>query len=145
MLDLFAFATDRVAGLGMTAREFWGATWAELAARRRAFDLNFHQRFYAGLQATIHNAAWGSKERSFSSEMFMPGYRDPKEAEEVPQWKRERDRVLQTIRGTRARPEPTPENHALVVQLDDRARRARDAKERVESREVIDRIMQGVA
>jgi len=144
---MYAFATNRTHGLGLEPFEFWAATPRELAAHVKILDRaqQFSQSLYAGLQSTLHNAAWATKERQFTPQMFMPGYTEHTEQENVPQWKRERDRVLQTIRGTRARPEPTPENHALVIQLDDRARRAKDAKERGESREVIDRIMTGTA
>jgi len=145
---MWAFATNRVHGLGLTGAEFWAMTPRELAAhsgvmeRARDFMLAIH----ASLQATLHNAHFRHKKEDpvFTRDMFMPGYEQPKTSE--PAWKRERAAMVAHMQRAKVgNPLNTDEGRAAVTMIDHRMKRAQDAKDRGEAREVIDRIMRGVA
>ena len=78
-------------GLGIGAEEFWRSTPRELAAKRKAFDQarEFFQSLHASIQATLHNARWLTEkgQKPFTPQMFMPGYKDEREAK--PDWRKD--------------------------------------------------------
>ena len=145
---MLAFATNRVYGLGLTPEEFWCSTPREFAAHARLADerRNFEQSMYAGLQATLHNAHFvrDKGQPPFSPAMFMPDYRpkDKAPANGKPQWLRDRERMQANIERKSIPVGPRGDN---VVMLDDRMKRAREAKAAGYDRETIDRILQGLA
>lgn len=98
----------------------------------------------AGLQASLHNGPMTRKDgKVWEADMFLPGYQSP-DAE--PQWKRDRDRMLsERHRAMMGNPMAKPENQKAVVMIDDRMKRAKAARERGEPKEVIQRILTGVA
>lgn len=149
-MELFAFATNRVHGLGMTVARFWGATWLELSAHRRVLDnsLDFHRIQHADVMAALYNGPLVRTDKQpWTSQMFLPGYARAKsqpDSSGAPSWKRERDAMMANI--TKAKqPDPvnTEEGRANVVMIDHRMRRAKEAREQGQSREVIEGILTG--
>lgn len=142
MLDEYAWVTSPF-GLGLSSAVWWNSTPRELAAHRKAVEQSrgFFTSIMASIQSALHNGPMTRKDgRIWEPEMFMPGYVSPDP--DVPGWKMDRDRMLaQRRRATQG--DPKPDNQAAVVMIDHRMKRAQEAKERGESKDVIDRIMQG--
>lgn len=128
----------------MTVAEFWGATWRELAAHRKAHDnaLDFWSGQHAGIMAALFNGPVGrTDKRMWTPEMFMPGY---SEATNEPQWKRDLAASRAAIHVVK-RPQDSAQGQDTLSMQTDRTSRAKAAKARGESRETIDLIMTGRA
>ena len=103
---------------------------------------------HAGLQATLHNAHFRTdpKQPVYTPAMFLDGYRPEGKAKPGPDWKRDLEEVKRGMSLLQpAKPEVVEAARQNVVMFGDRTKRAKDAIARGESREVIDRIMRGVA
>jgi hypothetical protein len=133
-----------VNGLGIEPSDFWAMTPRELEAHSKVAD---QQRelisgFYAGLQATLHNAhfKWPDK-KGYTPKMFLGGQEKPTE----PQWKRDLAESRSALMLVK-RPDPNSEEARNAMDYSiDRTRRAIEAKQRGEPREVIEKIMTGTA
>jgi hypothetical protein len=127
----------------MTPREFEAHINVADAEREVTLEM------YANLQAALHNGPLTREDKTlWRADMF----RRRKQSEskpatpQEPAWKRERDAMLGNMRRLKiVDPRATPENVQNADMLSDRERRARAANERGESREVIERILTGVA
>jgi hypothetical protein len=132
----------------MTPAEFWATTPRELEARTKVFERGreFVGTLYAGLQATLHNAHFRTKEGQavFTTDMFMPGYKGPLASDKPDQSWRAFKRTAKAIHIQR-----TPEERAKLLQVardfDRRSSRARAATAAGAGRDEILRIMEGAA
>lgn len=141
-----AYATNRVHGLGLEPHEFWSMTPRELAAHSKVTERarEFQSHLYAGLQATLHNAHFrGPKDKAFTAEMFLPGYQREAQA---PDWKRDLQHAKEALALVK-RPDPRASKEAkeTINYFADRVKRAQQAQTDGQPREVIERIMTGVA
>ena len=135
-IDLLAFATNRVHGLGLTQEDFWSMTDRELAAHREVCAAPM-----AAILSAIHNGAMTRKdEQPFTPEMFMPGY-----VELAPKAGIAEDQRLSIWALLKARQRrPTPEDFEAQKQIAYRMNRAREAAASGATAEQINAIMRGV-
>lgn len=137
---MFAFATDRVNGLGLTAAGFWGASWRELEARRRVYDGSL--RRHAELLAALHNGAVLRKDKKF----WIPSMFLEKEevAEDKPQWQRDLAVMQQAFPAVKKSPgEIAAEKQAVDEHFGARMKRAQEAQRAGADPAKLGRIMRG--
>lgn len=122
----------------MTPREL--EAHSRVAVERRDFAASL----YAGIQSTLHNAHFKSPgKKGFTPAMFLSTSKS--EVSDIPQWKRDLEHSRSALMLAKRHDPNSPEAKQTVSQSQDRAARAKAAKERGEPREVIERIMTGVA
>ena len=110
---MWAFATSRVHGLGLTSEEFWASTPCEFAAHVAVFERSreFSISLNAALRAALCNGPLiRDDKKMWTPDMFMPGY-DPTEAKagrSDDSWRRSKEKVMGVVEALN-RPRPTPE------------------------------------
>ena len=109
---MWAFATNRVHGLGLTSDEFWASTPCEFAAHVAVFERSreFAISLNAALRAALCNGPLiRDDKKMWTPEMFMPGY-DPGSLEPPrdDSWRRSKEKVMGVVAALN-RPRPTPE------------------------------------
>ena len=73
---MWAYATNRVHGLGLTSDEFWNSTPRELAAHGRVFERGPWMQLNAAVMAALHNGPATRRDgKPWTADMFLPGYR----------------------------------------------------------------------
>lgn len=125
----------------MTPRELAAHTKTAESHREFALDL------YANIQAALHNGPLTREDKKpWTPAMFRPGVKQPEEVSGEPAWKRSLARAKEAAERMGKPQQASPEDAAQTVNyFEERSRRARAATERGEPREVIERIMSGVA
>ena len=139
---MWAYATNRVHGLGLSSAEFWASTPVELAAHIHVMDQSrlFLVGLYAGLQETLHNAHFRHKSSDpiFRKEMWLPGYKDLPKVDES--WK-----IVKSL--IENKPITPEQKHHMAHQNEQftmRQSRAAAAKARGATRDEVMRIMEGM-
>lgn len=132
-------------GLGLSAQEFWTASWREIHARRRVYDRaqDRELRIIAGIQAALHNGPLTRRDKKlWTGEMFMPDWR---EEPSKPAWQSQIEDMRRMAERSRKR---TPEEMAAGAEAariwTERMERAQTARRAGASDEEIRRIMEPV-
>lgn len=128
-------------GLGIGAEEFWRSTPRELAAKRKVFDQarEFLQSLHASIQATLHNAHWLTEkgQKPFTPQMFMPGYKDEREAK--PDWRKDLEAFKRQLPA-----KPDPAMLQVSREIEGRMKKAAAARAQGATSEQLRNIMNGV-
>lgn len=137
---MLAFA-ESPHGLGIAAEDFWCSTPRELAAKRKVFDQSreFLQSLHASIQATLHNAHWLTEkgQKPFTPQMFMPGYKDEREAK--PDWRKDLEAFKSQLPA-----KPDPAMLQVSREIEGRMKRAAAARVQGATSEQLRNIMNGV-
>jgi len=137
---MLAFA-ESPHGLGIAAEDFWRSTPREIAARRRVFDQSreFLQSLHASIQATLHNAHWLTEkgQKPFTPQMFMPGYKDEREAK--PDWRKDLEAFKSQLPA-----KPDPAMLQVSREIEGRMKKAAAARAQGATSEQLRNIMNGV-
>lgn len=148
---MWAFATNRVHGLGLTSDEFWASTPCEFAAHVAVFERSreFSISLNAALRAALCNGPLiRDDKKMWTPDMFMPGY-DPDRASLEPlrddSWRRSKEKVMGVVSALN-RPRPTPEQKReldnAAMKFSERQMRAAVARANGASSAEVVRIME---